>query len=358
MGTSVERAKLIRRRVTDPLEAQAVEDAAVAAADPLGSDGLFRDEFIFLNRQRETLSLAKQGMRAARIALKVTRPNRITALAALRDMGMMTAAVIRAGGDETQIQELQRALLRMGQVAGEVPRDTVFSYGPRNPRGERERRFTDTSDERAFIDSFREGITAAADAIRTLVEACHMDLDDERFPAKLDRATAPLSRFTNAMIQARKDIRPEVFTQEIRPFLEIIKHKDREFVAPGGAQIPLMAVDLMLWADRIPQLQLYRYLKENVEYFPNSYRILIADLEGRPSLLRRIENYSGPARAPIAKSLFALLTQLIQFRYPHRKVTQQNMQLRTYGPYQTEVLDQLLESTIAARLRAKDLLDC
>ena len=146
------------------------------------------------------------------------------------------------------------------------------------------------------------------------------------------------------MIQARKDIRPDVFTREIRPFLDVIKHKGREFVAPGGAQIPLFAVDMMLWADHIPQLQLYRYLKENVEYFPASYRVLINDIEGRPSLLRRIESYSDPARASIAKPLFALMTQLIQFRYPHRKVTQQNMQLRSYGSYQTEVLDQLLKA--------------
>ena len=155
----------------------------------------------------------------------------------------------------------------MGQIAAEVPRDTVFSYGPRNPSGSRERRFTDTDDERAFIESFREGVASAADVIRALVEACHMHLDDERLPAKLAGATAPLNRFTNAMIQARKDIRPDVFTREIRPFLDVIKHKGREFVAPGGAQIPLFAVDMMLWADHIPQLQLYRYLKENVEYF-------------------------------------------------------------------------------------------
>jgi hypothetical protein len=269
---------------------------------------------------------------------------------------MMTAAVIRAGGDEEQLSQLLPALARMGRVAGEVPRDTVFSYGPRNPCGARERHFTDTTDERAFISSFRQGVQATAAGIDALRRACKMSLDDDDLPATIDAATSVLRQVVDIMVRVRTEVRAEVFSGEIRPFFEIIDVEGREYVAPGGAQIPLLAIDMMIWADRIPQLQLYRYLRENVDYYPRSYRALIADLEGRPSLLRRLEaapRHPGAGRA--TRSVEALMTQLVRFRYPHRKVTEENMRLRAYGSYQTEVLDQLLENVTAARIRVKAL---
>jgi hypothetical protein len=115
---------------------------------------------------------------------------------------------------------------------------------------------------------------------------------------------------------------------------------------------------MMTWADRIPQLQLYRYLRENVDYYPRLYRDLIEDIEGRPSLLQRLNAYSkGKSAGRPAQAVYRLMAELVRFRFPHRKVTQENMRLRAYGSYQTQVLDQLLENTVAAQVRIKSLVE-
>ena len=336
---------------------QSAEDEAVATADPLHRDAFFAEEFVQLNRDRETSLLSRHAANAAHQALAMVRPSRLEALAILRDLGMMAAASIQAGVTPADLDLVKRALVRMGRAAHEVPRDTVFSYGPRNPSGVRERRFTDTADERAFIASFREGVSAVASSIRILRRACTISLDDEEFAATVDKATESLKQLVDIMVRVRQQVRAAVFTSQIRPFFEIIKIKGREFVAPGGAQIPLFAIDMMAWADQIPQLQLYRYLRENVDYYPQIYREIIEDLEGRPSLLKRLGATRNRAALNVAApALDRLMTQLVRFRYPHRRVTQENMRLRSYGQYQTQVLDQLLKNTVDAQVRLKDLI--
>lgn len=346
------------RRKPEVIARQAAEDARVAAADPLGCDEFFAREFVSLNRDGAASGLAQRLSHAARLAAGIVRPARVDALAALRDLGMMTAALVRAGAPQEDLSEARSALTRMGRMAAEVPRDTVYSYGPRNPAGPRERHFTDTSDERAFIESFRQGANTIGETIAALMPACQMTLDDPRLPAAIDLAAESLRRLVDTMIRVRTEVRPAVFTGEIRPFFEIIEVDGRAYVAPGGAQLPMLPVDLMVWADRIPQIQLYRYLRENVEYYPRQYRELVRFLEGRPSLLLRLESSrSAPTTVQVAKSLEALISQLTRFRHPHRKVTQDNMRLRTYGSYQTEVLDQLVENTNAAHARVKAVVD-
>jgi hypothetical protein len=345
-------------RATNALALQSAEDEAVASADPLACDKFFAEEFVSLNRDHATSLLALRAGNSAREALAIFEPTRVVALAILRDLGMMAAALVHDGGPSAELAQVRRALARMGRIADEVPRDTVFSYGPRNPRGTRERHFTGTSDERAFIGSFREGITATASSIVALRKACEMSLDDEDFPATVDAAAERLRQVVEIMVRVRREIRAEVFTGEIRPFFEIIEIAGREFVAPGGAQIPLLAIDMMTWADRIPQLQLYRYLRENVDYYPRLYRDLIEDIEGRPSLLQRLNAYSkGKSAGRPAQAVYRLMAELVRFRFPHRKVTQENMRLRAYGSYQTQVLDQLLENTVAAQVRIKSLVE-
>jgi hypothetical protein len=325
-------------------------DEAIAAADPLDCDRFFAREFVGLNRARDAAGLARQLGVMLRAAHALKR--RTDALAGLRDLGMVTAALTRCGG--ALPHEAAQRLARLGRIAGEVPRDTIFSYGPRNPAGARERSFTTTTDERAFIDSFRQGAAAIGAAIRALRSAYELQLDDEALPLQIGEATGAVRRVVDIMVAVRCQVRPDVFTAEIRPFFEPIEVDGREYVAPGGAQLPLWAVDMMVWADRVPQIQLYRYLRENVDYYPRYYRRLITDLEGRPSLLMRVSG-RRPISLPVARALDELIAQLERFRFPHRKVTAENMALRSYGAYQSDVLDQLLKLTMAARTRVKTL---
>lgn len=336
------------------LDVQAAEDRAVAAADPLECDGFFATRFVPLNADRAAAALAAEAARCAGIALALHRNERIPALASLRDLGMLAASLRHADAEPRALALPLRALARLGRLVDEVPRDTVFSYGPRNPTGARERRFTATPEERVFIDSFRRSVPAIADAIRALWSACDTPLDGRGFAEAIDSAAASLRHVVEQMVEVRMHVSAAVFSGAIRPFFAILEIGGREYVAPGGAQLPLLAVDMMAWADHVPQIQLYRYLRENVDYMPRAYRRLLDDLEGRPSLLRRLSTRRARQNAPGAlEALDRLMAQLEKFRFPHRKVTRDNLRVRAYGTFQSEVLDQLLENTVAARARVK-----
>ncbi|KPI25052.1 hypothetical protein OV320_8257 [Actinobacteria bacterium OV320] len=59
---------------------------------------------------------------------------------------------------------VEAAMLRLGATADEAPRETVYSYATRNPRGPRRRSFTDTPGEHVFIDE------NTADALAAVVQ--------------------------------------------------------------------------------------------------------------------------------------------------------------------------------------------
>ncbi|MET8563840.1 hypothetical protein ABZV75_25935 [Streptomyces flaveolus] len=71
-------------------------------------------------------------------------------------------------------------MLRLGAAADEVPRETVYSYATRNPRGPRRRSFADTPGEHVFIDE----VTAASYALDDAIRHC------SALPAAAERSAA------------------------------------------------------------------------------------------------------------------------------------------------------------------------
>ncbi|MEU9281485.1 monodechloroaminopyrrolnitrin synthase PrnB family protein [Streptomyces sp. NPDC048341] len=118
-------------------------DSTTAALDPLGADSVMRT-LPQANNAADTTWLRTRAEHLSRHAA----PTR----AALRDLGVITASVARHTGRPVPPPAVEAAMLRLGATADEVPRETVYSYATRNPRGPRRRSFTDTPGEHVFID--------------------------------------------------------------------------------------------------------------------------------------------------------------------------------------------------------------
>jgi len=55
------------------------------------------------------------------------------ALAGVRDLGMIAAILTKRRQSLSAIHGLEETLLALAEMTHEVPRDTVYSYAPRNP---------------------------------------------------------------------------------------------------------------------------------------------------------------------------------------------------------------------------------
>src|SRR5258708_982192 len=135
-----------------------LESEQIICQDPLNLDPFFK--FMpQLNRENDTLSLVYQAQISGENVLEEKGWQPEKAAAALRDLGMICASIRRGGMEPTVVApSCNEALTKLAGVTGTVPRDTVFSYGPWNPKGERQRTFTDLAEEGIFINSFTKGM--------------------------------------------------------------------------------------------------------------------------------------------------------------------------------------------------------
>lgn len=105
---------------------------------------------------------------------------------------MITASLARHTGYPVPPPAVEAAMLHLGATASKVPRETVYSYATRNPRGPRRHYFTDTPGERVFIDEVTTASHALDDAIRqpcpagtlraSSAPACSLLRSDRRSP--------------------------------------------------------------------------------------------------------------------------------------------------------------------------------
>jgi hypothetical protein len=108
------------------LHTEQEENKTIAALDPLDMDNFFREVFPVLNVTQDTQELIKQAQRYVDhlLGLLLDIPH---SKAALRDLGMVAAALQRHGVSLTSVPGLSQSLEHLGNVVDEVPRDTVFS---------------------------------------------------------------------------------------------------------------------------------------------------------------------------------------------------------------------------------------
>ncbi|MEU2665190.1 monodechloroaminopyrrolnitrin synthase PrnB family protein [Micromonospora sp. AMSO12t] len=328
---------------------QNADDLAVAAMDPLRADDILAE----LPAANERADTAWMVDALADLIADFDTADVHTARAALRDLGFLAASLVRHDPD-ADLHGIEPTLLRLAAVADEVPRDTVYSYTTRNPVGPRRRGFLLSDEEHVFIDS----VVAATQALNLAVDdlaACRdrADLDEDVLLAALGQVHDGVEVLRKNLRTVQRTITPDYFSHRLRPYFPTMDIGGKAYMGPGGAQMPLLVLDVLLLAPSEPgQLGAWHddYLVENVLYLPPTHRAvcddtLLAYRSGNSPLLRCLLE-SPRVRAEYA----ALLKRILRFRYPHRQVARANMAIRAEGSlgsggYTVEALDHLIEIT-------------
>lgn len=333
----------------------------VADLDPLGLDFFLTQRLPLLNKEKLTEEIIQVSKRSSEMAIcALPLFNQEKALATTRDLGFLAASLVR---NEVllrdQTPQLEVALLVLSEKTGEPPRDTVYSYSYRNPNGDRMRTFTATPEERMFIEATQQGIESTIQTFRDLSTTRCLRSMPEDFGVKVANANRSFEKMVRAMVDVRKEISPEFFTNELRPFFPPMKVGDSLYFAPGGAQMPLLLVDMEIWGSDVDDPKYLAYLSDNTQYLPRELRDPVLSLLGQDSLITKME--FGDYSSESAREVFRLVNGLLRFRNPHFKTAVENMKIRPEGAkgsggYDTEVLEMLVEYTHRARERVEKLL--
>lgn len=334
-------------------------DLSVSQLDPLASDKFFQEEFIKAIEGQDIRYLNEASSRLCQTNLH--KLSVLEGAAALRDLGMLASALTKLTGGEAPIpKHLEESLVKLGTKIYEVPRDTVFSYGPRNPHGKRMRRFTNSNEEHIFIDSFRKGMKENAECILSLDKAWHISIHDTSFSREILKAKQHFEHMVEAIITVKKNVPPSVFTFQLRPFFDPYSISGRSLLAPGGAQMPVIIIDNILWGSDSIEPLYTKYLTENISYSPKSYKDFLSTHSGRNGLIGKVQKqYLQRPENTISinsiASLIEFMNSLLQFRHVHLKVALDNFKLRGgmdvgSGGYTPTILEFLLKETRDKRL--------
>jgi len=285
------------------------------------------------------------------------------ALAATRDLGHIAASLRRLNIGLDNFLELEVLLIQLSQITGEIPRDTVYTYGPRNPDSERRRKFTSLPEEDLFIQSFSDGMNGLNKAIESLMHLNDISVGDSKYVLHIQEAISAFSSMIRAIVEVRRNIPPEMFTGVLRPYFDPISINGKDYLAPGGAQMPILILDLLIGVVDVSNPDYLYYLEDNLQYCPPIYRSLASHIRqnGNTLLQKALREFTELSdqteREQGRKSLESLrdlLNELIKFRKPHLRVAKDNFALRGSsdvgsGGYKPDILEVLVNDTEKAK---------
>ena len=317
------------------LRREAAINQAIAEADPLGADGAFL-RLPGLNERHDTEGIRRALEQAVAQAQSLPGRNFFHCNAAIRDLSMLGASLVRFGIEPADcVPGFSEALLALSaDVAAQIPRDSFIDYTSRNPGNERERTFTSLPQERVFIDSLRRGMSSLDSCLANMLTACTFPISRQEFATCLHATTASFQMMIDSIVQVKRGITPEVFTHHIRPFFEPFRVGDRAFSAPSGAEMPILNIDQIIWgADCVDELYT-TYFRANIIRLPAIYQEISQTFAGQKSLMTVLKDRLASA-IPLShgerrsiQELHHLLTRMYTFRMPHYKVAEENVLLR------------------------------
>jgi len=309
--------------------------------DPLGLDDIFK-LLPDINRAADTDAL-RDTLNDSVLQLTGGKLNTTASLAALRDLDFLASSYVRHGRNPIEeIVGLEDAFIQLGDNVGTVPRGTVATYALANPTGERERSFTGEPEETLFIEAVRNTSlvleSSLKDFIRTDATTALKGFDEN-----LDIAIS-------SIVLVMRALPPEYFTNEMRPYFDPLIIDGKKYLGAGGAQLQFVAFDYILWGATETNERYQKYLHENYAYLTPSQKESIALIMEKYENTPIIEHFAMSEDKVAAKAALGALQKMKKFRYPHRKLAQDNFKVRRpgqvgSGAYTTDILDVLLERT-------------
>ncbi len=328
----------------------------ISSLDPLAVDNFMVNELPVLNQAADVNRIVEAGVRVLPNTGRIEEMSYAENQAALRDLGMIASSIVRHGVDIREVREIETTLVSLGNKYDEMPRETVFHYGPWNPDNGRLRTFTGTEGEAMFIDSFRKGMVGLDRSIDKLIESQKLDTRDLGYGNSLEEARDGFQAMVDAMVAVRRTITPEFFTFEMRPYFPVLNIGGRDYQAPGGAQMPMLLIDRILWGVDMENEEYHNYFAESRQYLPRMYRE-VDELVSPESVVSRIGSDTESCNESIESArqgALELLSSIQKFRFPHLKTARDNFAHRSEeskgsGGYTPDILDNLIGWTNEAR---------
>ena len=324
--------------------------------DPLGIDAdLFHlPEY---NERADILMIRQLGEKAVGNFRKTSVENTEESYAVLRDLDFIASSLDRHGFNPTsEVDGLEGAMVWAGFMGDSTPRGTITTYAGINPDGERRRSFTGSKEEDIFIDSLKVSFDELEIAMNGLARLTSRS-DDVDFTHSLDKSTLAMQTMTNSTVAVMRNIPPEIFTGQIRPYFEPLNLAGKSYVAANGSQLQLVGIEKMVYGTGGVDSVESDFFDENMPYLSAAQRDklrVFADANQGKDLLTMIEERrsEGEDTSEVLVSVAALTKMIRKFRYPHRKVAEDNFKLRPdgsvgSGSYTPAVLTDLIKSTEA-----------
>ena len=289
------------------------------------------------------------------------------ACAAMRDIGMFLSALRRHDVQACEaVPAITPALVALGTTCGMVPRDTVYHYGPWNPTGPRERRFTTDSNEAGLIHCVRSAAPGVEKAIDDLSAATDADPDEADFTTYCRDAAGAVAAMVESITFARHHVDVVFFAQVLRPYFEAVVVDGHSYMGPAAAHLPLSIVDHLTWGSDCGDPTYREFQSHASQYTVLRWRELVESTAGQPSLVTRViaalKSTSAPAPRLLdaATALHNVLRVLLTFRGRHKVLAEKAYRpdVRLYsvgsGGYSTDVVARILGVTLErdAALRA------
>lgn len=331
--------------------------------DPLHADRHFR-MLPTWNSSADVVSITYALRAMVPSAYHVAEMSVAEAIAAIRDLGMMASSLKRHGVEPTDVvPDLEDRLLALGAKVDMVPRDTVYHYGLWNPRGPRERRFTDDPAEAALIDAARIAAPSIDATLQLLCAAMAHPFESAEFVDGCNTATRELGMILCAIGKAKAQIPPEFFAQTLRPYFAELELGGRVYGGASAAPLSICIVDHLLWGSDCDDEVFRPFQDKQIAFNIPRWRRLYAKTMGQPSLVNRLvrEHLRGIHNPKSLEAVIGLLQVMIIFRGRHRFVAKRayDANIRKFevgsGGYGTDTLEHLLQLTRNASLRLRAL---
>lgn len=330
----------------------------IQEADPLNADDFMIHTLPILNNSGNVDGIVVASTSIIPETNKVEKMDYFQLQASLRDLGMIGSSIQRHGVDIRMVPNLEHTMIIIGSRLDETPRETVFHYGPWNPSGERQRTFTGTEGERTFIHSFREGMSGLDETINNLLSLQQKSTSDLNFVHTLDLANNGFQKMVVAMTEVRRKITPDFFSFQMRPYFPVLNISGQDYQAPGGAQMPVLLVDRILWGVDQKDEVYQNYYKDAIRYLPMAYREVAQSIESESLVTKVLTSQSTVSSESIKQSLTSILTSLLMFRHPHLKTAKDNFAKRAEGSkgsggYTPDILEKLIELTAESKMKVE-----
>jgi hypothetical protein len=293
----------------------------VAALDPLGAD----DACARLPRMNAGADVGALAATLSALLPSATVLSGLSydeCLAAMRDLGMFAASLMRHGTEPVAaVPAVEPVLVELGRRTDMVPRETIHHYTEMNPAGARQRMYRTDPMEADAINimrlAFRHFTTAIGRATRLGSAQPH----DPGFPALADALADELGSLDTAMALSHEHLDPAWFYGEFLPYTNDVEIAGARYMGPAAAQFPLSVIDMLVWESDHASPDLATFRSARIAFTLPHLRALHARWAAQPSLTTRVHTALTDSPTPTvqdsATALTAVLRALLVFRGKH-----------------------------------------